>query len=72
MIRSRQEVLDTMFKKCKSTLYLRVPIISNNVLKTGGVSDVEVLKIADNNNFNLVYRSEPRYDHGTIFKFQKR
>ena len=72
MIRSRQEVLDTMFKKCKSTLYLRVPIISNNVLKTVGVSDVEVLKIADNNNFNLVYRSEPRYNHGTLFKFQKR
>jgi len=68
----RQEILDTMFKRCKSTLYLRVPIVSNNVLKTVGVSDVEVLKIADNNNFNLVYRSEPRYNHGTLFKFQKR
>ena len=65
----RQKALDDMFKKCGSTLYLRVPVIGEGVLETVGVSDAEVLKIAGNNNFVLVHRTEQRPQHGTIFKF---
>ena len=65
----RQKALDDMFKKCGSTLYLRVPVIGEGVLKTVGVSDAEVLKIAGNNNFVLAHRTEQRPQHGTIFKF---
>ena len=68
----RQKALDNMFKKCGSTLYLRVPIISKDVSKTVGVSDAEVLKIAGNNNFVLAHRTEQRPEHGTIFKFTRR
>jgi len=65
----RQKALSDMFKKCRSTLYLRVPIIGKSVAKTVGVSDVEVLKIAGNNDFKLAHRTEQRPEHGTIFKF---
>ena len=68
----RQKALDNMFKKCGSTLYLRVPIISKDVSKTVGVSDVEVLKIAGNNDFALAHRTKQRPQHGTIFKFVRR
>ena len=68
----RQRALDNMFKKCSSTLYLRVPIIGKDVPKTVGVSDVEVLKIAGNNDFVLAHRTEQRPQHGTIFKFVRR
>ena len=68
----RQRALNDMFKKCSFTLYLRVPIISKDVPKKVGVSDVEVLKIAGNNNFVVAYRTEQRPHHGTIFKFVRR
>ena len=68
----RQRALDNMFKKCSSTLYLRVPIIGKGVAKTVGVSDAEVLKIAGNNDFVLAHRTEQRPEHGTIFKFVRR
>jgi cyclopropane fatty-acyl-phospholipid synthase-like methyltransferase len=67
----RQKALDDMFKKCGSTLYLRVPVIGEGVLKTVGVSDVEVLKIANDNNFVLTHRTDQRPEHGTIFKFER-
>ena len=70
--KGRAKALNRIFASCTQQLYLRIPVISDKVDKSWGVSDVEVLKIADNNNFNLVYRSEPRYNHGTLFKFQKR
>ena len=68
----RQKALSDMFKKCRSTLYLRVPVIGEDVPKTVGVSDVEVLKIAGNNDFVLAHRTEQRPQHGTIFKFVRR
>jgi len=68
----RQKALSDMFKKCRSILYLRVPIIGKGVAKTVGVSDVEVLKIAGNNDFKLAHRTEQRPEHGTIFKFVRR
>jgi SAM-dependent methyltransferase len=68
----RQKALADMFYKCRSTLYLRVPIIGKDVPKTVGVSDVEVLKIAGNNDFVLAHRTEQRPQHGTIFKFVRR
>ena len=68
----RQKALTDMFKKCASTLYLRVPIIGKYVPKTVGVSDVEVLEIAGNNDFVLAHRTEQRPEHGTIFKFVRR
>ena len=68
----RQKALADMFKKCRSTLYLRVPVFGKDVPKTVGVSDVEVLKIAGNNDFVLAHRTEQRPQHGTIFKFVRR
>ena len=68
----RQKALSDMFKKCRSTLYLRVPVIGKGVPKTVGVSDVEVLKIAGNNDFVLAHRTEQRPQHGTIFKFKRK
>ena len=68
----RQKALADMFKKCRSTLYLRVPIIGKDVPKTVGVSDAEVLEIAGNNGFVLAHRTEQRPQHGTIFKFVRR
>ena len=68
----RREALNRIFASCTQQLYLRIPVISDKVTKDAGIRDTEVLKIANNNNFNLIYRSEPRYDHGTLFKFQKR
>ena len=68
----RQKALADMFRKCRSTLYLRVPIVGEDVPKTVGVSDVEVLKIAGNNGFVLAHRTEQRPQHGTIFKFVRR
>ena len=65
----RQNALDNMFKKCRSTLYLRVPVIGKDVPKTVGVSDAEVLEIAGKNDFVLAHRTEQRPEHGTIFKF---
>jgi len=67
----RQGALDDMFKKCSSTLYLRVPIVGKDVPKTVGVSDAEVLKIAGNNDFVLTHRTVQRPQHGTIFKFAR-
>jgi len=70
--KERAKALDRIFASCTQQLYLRIPVISDKVDKSWGVSDIEILKIANKNNFDLVYRSEPRYDHGTLFKFQKR
>ena len=69
---SRQRSLDTMFKKCNSMLYLRIPVIDKNVSKTVGVPAAEVLKIAVDNDFELVHRTKQVHLHGTIFKFKRR
>lgn len=68
----RQRALEDMFQKCMSALYLRMPVIGEDVPKTVGVNDAEVLKIAGNNDFVLAHRTEQRPQHGTIFKFVRR
>ena len=71
-IKERRKALNRIFASCTQQLYLRIPVISDKVDKSWGISDIEVLTIADKNNFNLVHRGEPRHDHGTLFKFQRR
>jgi len=68
----RLETLKKIFDCCKKQIYIRVPIIDNNsIFKNVGVEDKEILNTAKNKGFSLLYRSVPRDDHGTIFKFQK-
>lgn len=69
---SREHIFSRMLHRCKSVLYLRVPIVCEYVPKTVGLRDVEVLKIAETNNFVLEHRTTQRPNHGTLFKFKRR
>ena len=69
---TRERALATMFERCKNTLYLRVPVIDDSVTRNVGVTAREVLRISNNNGFDLVTRTEQRPLHGTIFKFKRR
>ena len=69
---SRRAMLETMFNSCRKQFYIRVPIIDNKtVFENVGVREEEIMEIANNNRFELLHRTQPRHNHGTIFKFQK-
>lgn len=44
----------------------------NLYYKIGDLGNVDFSGvIANNNEFELLHRTDPRHNHGTIFKFQK-
>ncbi len=68
----RKKSLDKMFKNCRKSLYMRVPIVSDKISIKVGVEKREIEDIAHNNGFLITYKGEPRNNHGTLYKFDRR
>jgi SAM-dependent methyltransferase len=56
----------------KKSLYMRVPIVSDKISIKVGVEKREIEDIAHNNGFLITYKGEPRNNHGTLYKFDRR
>jgi SAM-dependent methyltransferase len=68
----REQSLNSMFTQCQKQFYIRVPVISDSVSDQVGIHTEEIETVADKQGFELVFKSDPRYDHGTLFKFKRR
>jgi len=65
MRKLRIRTLNKILKHCNSTFYFRVPVAPEHV------EEDEYMPIFENHNFVVNYKSQPRDQHGTLYKFTK-